>query len=158
MGIGFTVGADAAATVTVVVALEAPPQLVAVSVRLNVVETATWGAVQLVTGRTTLENVPPVAVQAKAMGCVPMAPPVMGIVCPELAAYGPPVLAAAAAQVIAGITLLGQGLSCPTNVPADELYPPWARKLMVLKLFSGNGVPGMFSGKMYCRIGAWYWP
>jgi len=41
LGIGFTVGADAAATVTVVVELEAPPQLVAVSVRLNVVETAT---------------------------------------------------------------------------------------------------------------------
>ena len=40
-GIGFTVGADAAATVTVVVELEEPPQLVAVSVRLNVVETAT---------------------------------------------------------------------------------------------------------------------
>src|SRR5580765_2028691 len=41
LGIGSTVGDDAAATVTFVVALEAPPQLVAVSVRLNVVETAT---------------------------------------------------------------------------------------------------------------------
>jgi hypothetical protein len=42
---GFTVGADAALTVTVVVTVEGPPQFVAVSERLTEVETATWGAV-----------------------------------------------------------------------------------------------------------------
>jgi nucleotide-binding universal stress UspA family protein len=77
-----------------------------------------------------------------------------GMVPPELTAYGPPALADAVAQVMAGTTLLGQGLSCPTSVPTDELYPPWARKSMVLKLFSGSAVPGTFSGKMYSRIGA----
>jgi hypothetical protein len=86
LGIGFTVGDDAAATVTLVVELEDPLQLVAVSVKLNVVETATWGAVQLVFGRLAFENAPPVAVQAKVMGCVPVEPPARGIVCPELAA------------------------------------------------------------------------
>src|SRR6476620_11070028 len=54
--------------------------------------------------------------------------------------------------------LPGQGLSVPTSVPGPEVYPPWARKGMVLKLFSGIGAPGTFSGKMYSRIGAWYWP
>jgi len=75
-------------------------------------------------GRLAFENAPPVAVQAKVMGCVPIAPPASGMVCPELAAYGPPALAVAAEQVIAGTTLLGQGLSCHTSVPSDELYPP----------------------------------
>ena len=42
---GFTVGAEAALTVTVVVVVEGPPQLVAVSVRFTEVVTATWGAV-----------------------------------------------------------------------------------------------------------------
>lgn len=45
LAMGFTVGAAAALTVTVVVAVEGPPQLVAVSVRLTEVVTATWGAV-----------------------------------------------------------------------------------------------------------------
>src|SRR3954462_10061308 len=102
--------------------LEDPLEMVAVSVKLNVVETATWGAVQLVFGRLAFENAPPVAVQAKVMGCVPVEPPARGIVCPELAAKGPPGWAAVAERVIAETTLRGRGLSCPPSVPADELY------------------------------------
>src|SRR5215831_19029605 len=105
-------------------------------------------------GRVAFENAPPVAVQAKVTGGVPVAPPFKASVPPELTAYGPPALAIAVAHVMAGTTLLGQGLSCPTSVPVDELYPPWARNTMVLKLFSGIAVPGTFSGKMYSRIGA----
>jgi hypothetical protein len=68
---------------------------------------------------------------------------------------------------VLGAMLLGQGLSGPGAVVAvagatkpmpDELYPPQARKGMLLKLFSTIGEPGMFSGKMYSRIGAWYCP
>lgn len=45
LAMGFTVGGAAAATVTVVVTVEGPPQLLAVSVRITGVKTATWGAV-----------------------------------------------------------------------------------------------------------------
>src|SRR6476646_9307736 len=76
---------------------------------------------------------------------------------PDATVYGPPALAVTV-QGGGGATLLGQGLSCPTSVPGPEVYPPCARKSMLLKLFSTIGAPGTFSGKMYSKIGAWYWP
>lgn len=92
------------------------------------------------------------------MGVVPEALPASATVPPEATVYGPPALATVGPQAGIGVMLLGQGSSCPANVPVDKLYPPWARKGMVLKLFSGMGAPGTFSGKMYSRMGAWYCP
>ena len=71
--------------------------------------------------KLALEKVPRGADQAKEIGAVPVALPATTTVPPEGTAYGPPALATADAQNCAGTTLLGQGLSCPTNVPAAEV-------------------------------------
>jgi hypothetical protein len=94
-----------------------------------------------------LEKLPVAADQAKLMGNVPVALPASATVPPEGTAYGPPAFATTGAQNCAGTTSLGQGFSCWTNVPPAEMYPPWARKGMELKLFSIIGWPGKFSGK-----------
>jgi hypothetical protein len=61
---GLTVGASAALTVTVLVAMEVPQALVTVKDRFTVVPTAVCGAVKFGLATLALSNVPASAVHA----------------------------------------------------------------------------------------------
>src|SRR5512135_2203095 len=89
------------------------------------------------------------AVQRKVKGLVPVALAFRVTVPPDATVYGPPALAVGAVHPVGGAMSLGHGLRIPTRVPAEDVYPPLARKSMVLKLFDTMGVPGTFSGKIY---------
>lgn len=72
----MTVGANAALTATVLVAVLAPQLLVTVSVKLTEVATATAGAVKLGDCSVGSDRVPADAVQAQVKGPVPADVPI----------------------------------------------------------------------------------
>jgi hypothetical protein len=82
----LTVGAKAALTATVLVAVLAPQLLVTVRDKLTEVAAATDGAVKLGDCAVASERVPAVAVQAQVKGPVPVDVPISPIVPPEAAA------------------------------------------------------------------------
>jgi hypothetical protein len=166
-------------TATVTFALADPAVFVTVTVKLSVVLAATTGVVKVallpIGVSATCGTSVAAWVQVKVSGAVPLAVAlsVTTTPVPEITELGVAVattavggLTSPAQAAVFGAMLLGQGLSGPgartgavggMSMP-DELYPPQARKGMALKLFSTIGEPGMFSGKMYSRIGAWYCP
>src|SRR5512142_48357 len=114
-----TVGAAAALTVTVAVALEVPQALVTTSVSEMVWAAA--GAVKTGPAMFVAESVPAGgAPQANVRGGVPLAVAARVTAPPEATVYGPPALAVGGVHPPAGTVASGHGLSWPAMVPVEE--------------------------------------
>ena len=119
-------------TVTVVEAEEDPAPFVTVSVKFNTVVAATRGAVKLGVAvlapvRATCGTSVAAWTQEKVKGAVPVeALPLSDTAAPEATVCAAPALATGAAvepgqPASDGAAAPGQGLSCPTRVPAEEV-------------------------------------
>jgi hypothetical protein len=143
-----------------------------VTVKFSVVFAATNGVVKVAVAvfafvRVTCTVSVTACDQANVSGVVPLALAlrVTSVLLPEITEAGVAVAVTALGATIEpgqleseGAVAPGQGLSCPASVPADDVYPPQARNWIASKLLGMIGEPGMFSGKMYVKMGAWYCP